>query len=52
MWEFLQQVELKEVTPEENEEIANEVTKDNNENDDVDNEGNITCTINTTKVYT
>jgi len=47
LWEFLQQVEQKEVTTEENEESANEVAKDNN----VENKGNITFNINFTKLY-
>jgi len=52
LWEVLQQVKLKEVTSEENEESENEITKDIIEYDDVDNESNITCNINTTKFYT
>ena len=39
------------MTPEENEEIVKEFTKDNNKNDDIENEGNITCIINTTTLF-
>ena len=39
------------MTPEENEKSTNEVTKDNNKNDDIENKGNITCSINTTNLY-